>query len=319
MTFADPLILLALLAIPLLIWWYWGQQRRRGQAASAFVLPALTASVAPARPGWRRHAPMIAFALALAVLVIAAARPQRTVAKPVTDGAVMLVDDVSASMQATDVAPTREQAAQRAARHFLATVPDSVQVGLLAFARTPTVLQSPTSDHVLTQAAVGRLPKFSGGTAVGEAILTATHELRTIPKVGGKLPPGAIVLISDGASNVGISPLVAARQAHSQHIPIYTVSIGTPNGTIKIRHGSRTVTGHVPVSREQLAEIARLSGGRTFQASDAAGVSAAYAHLAARLGHKQVKQEITASFAGGALVLLLVGGALSLRWFGRLV
>ncbi len=319
MTFADPLILLALLAIPLLIWWYWGQQRRRAQAASAFVLPALTASVAPARPGWRRHAPMIAFVLALAVLVIAAARPQRTVAKPVTNGAVMLVDDVSASMQATDVAPTREQAAQRAARHFLATVPGSVQVGLLAFARTPTVLQSPTSDHVLTQAAIGRLPKFSGGTAVGEAILTATHELKTIPKVGGKLPPGAIVLISDGASNVGISPLVAARQAHSQHIPIYTVSVGTPNGTIKIRRGSHTVTGRVPVSREQLAEIARLSGGRTFQASDAAGVSAAYAHLAARLGHKQVKQEITASFAGGALVLLLVGGALSLRWFGRLV
>ena len=319
MTFADPLILLALLAIPLLIWWYWGQQRRRAQAASAFVLPALTASVAPARPGWRRHAPMIAFAFALAVLVIAAARPQRTVAKPVTDGAVMLVDDVSSSMQATDVAPTREQAAQRAARHFIATVPGTVQVGLLAFARTPTVLQSPTSDHVLTRAAVGRLPKFSGGTAVGEAILTAAHELKTIPKVGGKLPPGAIVLISDGASNVGISPLVAARQAHSQHIPIYTVSVGTPNGTIKIRRGSQTVTGRVPVSREQLAEIARLSGGRTFQASDAAGVSAAYAHLAARLGHKQVKQEITASFAGGALVLLLIGGALSLRWFGRLV
>ena len=319
MTFADPLILLALLAIPLLIWWYWGQQRRRAQAASAFVLPALTASVAPARPGWRRHAPMIAFAFALAVLVIAAARPQRTVAKPVTDGAVMLVDDVSSSMQATDVAPTREQAAQRAARHFIATVPGTVQVGLLAFARTPTVLQSPTSDHVLTRAAVGRLPKFSGGTAVGEAILTAAHELKTIPKVGGKLPPGAIVLISDGASNVGISPLVAARQAHSQHIPIYTVSVGTPNGTIKIRRGSRTVTGRVPVSREQLAEIARHSGGRTFQASDAAGVSAAYAHLAARLGHKQVKQEITASFAGGALVLLLIGGALSLRWFGRLV
>ena len=319
MTFANPLVLVALLAIPLLVWWYSGQQRRRERAASAFVLPALTASVAPRRPGWRRHAPMIAFAFALAVLVLAAARPQRTVAKPVTDGAIMLADDVSSSMRATDVAPTREQAAQRAARHFLASVPSTVQVGLLAFARTPTVLQSPTTDHALTKSAVGRLPKFSGGTAVGDAILSAVHQLRSIPKIGGKRPPGAIVLISDGASNVGISPLQAAHEAHQLHIPVYTISVGTPNGTVPIKRGSQTVTGRVPVSREQLAEIARVSGGRTFETSDAAGVSAAYAHLAARLGHKQVKQEITASFAGGALVLLLLGGALSLRWFGRLV
>jgi Ca-activated chloride channel family protein len=318
-TFANPLVLLALLAIPLLIWWYSSQQRRRSRAASAFVLPALTASVAPSRPGWRRHAPMIAFGLALAVLVVAAARPQRTVAKPITDGAVMLMDDVSSSMQATDVAPTREQAAQRAARHFLASVPRTVQVGMLAFARTPTVLQSPTSDHALTDAAIGRLPKFSGGTAVGDAILTSMHQLQTLPKIDGKRPPGAIVLISDGASNVGVSPLEAAREAHAQHIPIYTVSVGTANGTIPITRHGQTVTAHVPVSRDQLAEIARLSGGQTFETSDAAGVSAAYAHLAARLGHKQVKQEITASFAGGALVLLLFGGALSLRWFGRLV
>jgi Ca-activated chloride channel homolog len=319
MTFADPLILLALLAIPLLIWWYWGQQRRRGQAASAFVLPALTASVAPARPGWRRHAPMIAFALALAVLIIAAARPQRTIAKPVTDGAVMLVDDVSASMQATDVAPTREQAAQRAARHFLATVPGSVQVGLLAFARTPTVLQSPTSDHVLTQAAVGRLPKFSGGTAVGDAILTATHELKTIPKVGGKLPPGAIVLISDGASNYGSDVIAAAREAASLHIPIYTVALGTYRGTIPITKGGTTVTVLVPPSPQELAQIATVSGGKAFTASDTAGLRAVYAHLEAKLGHKTVKQQITASFAGVGLALLLVGSVLTLRWFGRLI
>ena len=319
MTFANPIVLVALLAIPLLVWWYSGQQRRRSQAASAFVMPALTPSVAPRRPGWRRHAPMIAFALALAVLVFAAARPERTVAKPVTDGAIMLADDVSSSMQATDVAPTREQAAQRAARHFLANVPGTVQVGMLAFARTPTVLQSPTTDHAVTKAAIGKLPKFSGGTAVGDAILTAVHQLRGIPKIDGRRPPGAIVLISDGASNVGIGPLEAARQARALHIPVYTISVGTPTGTISIKRGSQTVTGHVPVSREQLAEIAHASGGRTFETSDAAGVSAAYAHLAAQLGHKQVKQEITASFAGGALVLLLLGGALSLRWFGRLV
>ncbi len=319
MTFADPLVLLGLLGIPLLVVWYMGQQRRRARAASAFVARPLTASVTPRRPGWRRHAPMLAFLLALAVLIVAAARPQRSVAKTVTNGAVMLADDVSSSMQATDVDPSRLRAALRAARRFLVRVPSTVEVGAMEFARTPTVLQAPTTDHAATAAALARTPHTSGGTAVGQAILTALAELRRVPLVAGKRPPGAIVLISDGASNVGIGPLAAARQAAAEHIPIYTVSVGTPNGTIPIRQGSNTVTVPVPVSREQLAAIARSSGGRAFTASDAGGVSAAYDRLAARLGHKQVKQEITASFAGGGLVLLLIGSVMSLRWFGRLV
>jgi Ca-activated chloride channel family protein len=319
MSFANPLVLSALLAIPLLTAWYVALQRRRVKAAAAFVTPALTPSVAPQSPRWRRHAPMIAFALALAVLVVAAARPQRTVAVPLTDGAVMLANDVSSSMQATDVSPSRGGAAKRAAARFLADVPGSVQVGLIAFARTPIVLQSPTTDHSLTRAALDRLPPTSGGTAIGETILTAAHELRALPRVAGKRPPGAIVLISDGTSNVGIGPLVAARQSASQHIPIYTVAVGTAHGTIPGRRGLQMVSVPVPVSTGQLAEIARVAGGRTFTASDSGTLSSVYAHLAARLGHKHVKQEITASFAGGGLVLLLLGSALSLRWFGRLV
>ena len=319
MSFANPLVLLGLLAIPLLVRWYAGQQRRRARAAATFVAPVLTPSVAPRRPRWRRHTPMLAFALALAVLTMAAARPQRTVAEPVTGGAIMLADDVSSSMQATDVAPSRLRAARRAAQRFLASVPSAIQVGLLEFARTPIMLQSPTRDHALTKAALAQPVRTSGGTAIGEAILTAVHELRSVPLIGGKRPPGAIVLISDGASNVGIGALTAARQAGAQHIPVYTISVGTPYGTIPVKQGSQTVSAPVPVSRQQLEQIASSSGGRTFKTSDAAGVSAAYAHLAARLGHKQVKQEITASFAGGGLVLLLLGSAMSLRWFGRLV
>jgi len=319
MSFVNPLVLLGLLAVPLLLRWYAGQQRRRARAASAFVAPALAASVAPRRPGWRRHAPMLAFVLALAVLIAAAARPERTVAEPVTDGAIMLADDISSSMQATDVAPSRLLAALGAAKRFLASVPSKLQVGALEFARTPIVLQSPTTDHALTEAALGQLPRTSGGTAIGEAILTAVHEIRSVPRVDGKRPSGAIVLISDGASNVGIGPLTTAREAGAQHIPIYTISVGTPHGTIPIKRGSQTTTVPVPVSRQQLTQIAHESGGRAFTTSDAAGVSAAYAHLAAKLGHKQVKQEITASFAGGGLVLLLLGSALSVRWFGRLV
>lgn len=319
MSFESPLVLLGLLVLPLLAWWYVGQQRQRARAASAFVAPKLTESVAAQRPGWRRHIPMLAFALAVAVLIIAGARPQRSVAKPVTNGAVMLADDISGSMQATDVAPSRLRSALRSARRFVAEVPSSVQVGVLEFARRSAVLQSPTSNHALTIDALSRVPQTSGGTAVGVALTLAMNELDHVPRVGGKLPPGAIVLISDGASNVGISPLDVARQAKARHIPIYTVSVGTPNGTIAIRHGSQTTTAPVPVSREQLGEIARLSGGKTFTASDSAGVRVAYQRLAARLGKKHVKQEVTTSFAGFGLVLLALGSVMTLRWFGRLV
>jgi len=317
-SFASPLVLLALPAIPLLIIWYYGQQRLRTVAASAFVSPALTASVAPRRPRWRRHVPMLVMALALAVLIAAAARPQRSVAVPITNGAIMLANDVSGSMNATDVAPSRLGAAENAAKSFLAKVPSTVQVGLIEFARTPTLLQSPTTDHALTKAAFTQL-KTSGGTAVGVTILTAMNELRSLPLIHGKRPPGAIVLISDGASNVGTDPLAAARQARADHIPIYTVAVGTPNGTIQFKRGSRTVVAPVPVSPQQLGQIAQASGGRAFTASNAAGLSAVYAHLAAQLGRKHVNHEITASFAGGGLVLLLLGSVMSLRWFGRLV
>ncbi len=318
MSFASPLVLLALLGIPLLIWWYTRQQRRRGRAAAAFVTPALTASVAPRRPRWRRHLPMLAFLIAIAVLIAAAARPQRSVAVPVTNGAIMIAQDVSSSMKATDVAPTRLGAAQHAAAHFLATIPSTVQVGLVEFAKTPVVLQSPTTDHALTRAALGQL-HTSGGTAIGDAIQTSLREIRSLRVVDGKHPPGAILLISDGASNVGSDPIAAAREAASLHIPIYTIALGTYKGTIPITRGGTTVNVYVPPSPQGLAQIASASGGKAFTASDTAGLRAVYEHLAAKLGHKTVKQQITASFAGVGLVLLLVGSVLTLRWFGRLI
>ena len=127
------------------------------------------------------------------------------------------------------------------------------------------------------------------------------------------------MLLSDGSSNVGTGPLAAARQAKADHIPIYTIALGTGHGTIPIRHGSQTVNSPVPVSPQELAQIAAASGGRAFTAADSAKASAVYAHLATQLGHKKVKRELTAGFAGGGLVLLLVGSGLSLFWFGRLV
>ena len=318
MSFLHPAVLALLLAIPLLVGWYWGQQRRRAKAASAFVAPALSASVAPHRPRWRRHAPMLVFALALAVLIVAAARPQRTVAVPVNTASIMLANDTSGSMAATDVAPNRFAAAQRAANRVRDKVPQSVRVGWVEFNTRVALLQSPTSDHALVRSALAQL-RITGGTAIGDAIQTALHSLTSVRRTGGKQPPSALVLISDGASDVGSDPIAAARQAAADHIPIYTVVLGTQNGTVKEKRGTRTVTVPVPPDPQQLGEIARVSHGQAFTAADASHLNTVYQRLGAQLSHKKVKHEITASFAGGGLLLLLVGSGASLAWFGRLV
>ncbi len=198
-------------------------------------------------------------------------------------------------------------------------MPGGAEVGLIEFARRPVLLQSPTTNHALTLGAIAGLHPGGGGTAIGEAVTTALHTLTTLPRKGGKRPPGAIVLLSDGSSNVGPGPLAAARQAKADHIPIYTISLGTPNGTIPIKKNGQTVASPVPVSSQELAQIAQSSGGKAYTAADSAKANAVYAHLAVQLGHKKVKREITADVAGGGLALLLVGGALTLMWFGRIV
>ena len=319
MTFAAPPVLIALLAIPALVAWYVAVQRRRRRAAAAFAAPALTASVIPHRPGLRRHGPPLLVAIALAALIVAAARPQRSVAVPVRGAAFVLANDVSDSMTATDVRPTRLQAARAAASRFVSQLPASALVGQMAFARRPAVLQSPTTDHALAQAAIEQLAPGGGGTAIGETITTAVRILTTLRTAGGKRPPGAIVLLSDGGSNVGPSPVAAARRARAAHIPVYTIALGTTRGTITERRRGATVTSPVPVAPATLDSIAAASGGRAYTAADAAGARAIYTRLATKLGRKPVKRDLDVAFAGGALALLVAGGGLSLAWFHRLI
>jgi Ca-activated chloride channel homolog len=318
MSFLHPAVLIALAAIPLLAWWYASQQRRRATAADAFASPSLRASVAPHRPRWRRHVPMLAFALALAVLILAAARPERTVAVPISTATIMLANDTSGSMAARDVAPSRLAAAERAANRFLSGVPESVRVGLLEFNTKVALLQAPTTDHAQVRSALAQL-RVTGGTAIGDAIRTALRSVESVPKVNGKRPPAAIVLLSDGASDVGSDPLSAAQEAAAAHVPVYTVVLGTANGTVAEKRGTSTVDVPVPPDPQQLAQIARLSHGQSFAATDEKGLDTVYQRLGAELGHKKVKHEITAGFAGGGLALLLLGSAASLIWFGRLV
>jgi Ca-activated chloride channel family protein len=319
-SFAAPLVLVCLAAIPVLVVLYGAHQRDRRRAAAAFAAPALTASVAPNRPRWRGHAAMLAFLLAIAILILAAARPQTTVAVPVERASIMLITDVSGSMQATDVRPTRLAAARAAAKRFVAKVPKTVNVGVMALSSKPRVLASPTRDRVAINSALDQLAP-RGGTGTGEAIQAATNILRRAPGVNGKRAPAAIVLISDGASTGKVDPVAAAQAARKLRIPIYTVALGTAQGTITVPRpgGGGSETRQVPPDPQSLAEVARAAGGQAYTAADATKLSDVYKHLGSLLGTKNAKREITAGFAGGGLALLLLGAAMSLRWFGRLI
>jgi Ca-activated chloride channel family protein len=260
---------------------------------------------------------MAAFALALVALIVAAARPERTVAVPVERASIMLVTDVSGSMEATDVAPNRLTAVKKAANNFVASVPHQVNVGLLAFNDVPRVLQSPTADHEAVHAAIERM-RSSGGTATGDAIATALKVLQRVPGEGGRRPPAAIVLISDGASTKGADPISTAEVAGRRKVPIYTVALGTESGTITVpRDGGGSVRRPVPPDPDSLERIARASGGKAFTADTSEGLSEVYERLGSQLSHRDEKRQITSLFAGGGLVLLLAGSALSLGWFGR--
>lgn len=318
MSFAAPLVLLGLVALPALAALYLREQRRRANAMSAFVSTPLLASVAPRRPGWRRHAPYALLAAGVAVLIVAAARPQTSIEKPIKGATVMLVNDVSASMTATDVRPSRLGAAKRAATSFLSRVTTDTQVGSIEFARHPVLLQSPTTDHRLTRAAVASIRPGGGGTAMGDALELALTQIRHAPKVAHRRPPGSVILISDGAANVGVNPVIVAAQARRRHVRIYTVSVGTAHGVASIPHRNRDVETRVPVDPTELGQIAQASGGRAYRAPDSATLSAIYSDLAKVLGHRRAEARLTGFFAGAGLLLVALALGSSLLWFARL-
>jgi Ca-activated chloride channel homolog len=319
MSFGAPLALLGLVAIPLLARWYVRRRRQDRLAAAAFVSAPLLASVSPNRPGWRRHAPLLALLAALAVLIVALAEPRTTVAAPISSSAIMLAADVSGSMGSTDVAPTRLRAAERAALRFLTAVPAHVSVGVMVFNQDPDVLALPTTDRAADRRALsGWTPH--GGTAIGNAVELAVSVLGSGGN-GRSRPTAAIVLLSDGGSTSGASPLAAAREARNRHIPVDTVALGTPTGKISIEAGRipRRITVPVPVQTATLAAVARASGGQAFTARSATALDEIYERLGARYTRHKVHRTLEAGFAGAALALLALGGALSLRWFGRLI
>ncbi len=319
MRFAQPLFLLALLLVPLGVVAYLGHERNRRAAVAAFAAPAVLASVVPSTPGWRRHVPLVAYALALAVLILALAKPQRTVAVPVERASIMLTTDFSGSMQATDVPPTRLAAARAAADRFLAEVPAAVRVGLVAFNQTARLVESPTTDRAAVRAALSALEP-SGGTATGEALSVSIGALAQQADPDGVRAPSAIILLSDGTSVRGRPPQELAQRAKELKIPIYTVTLGTPAGTIQVPRSNGTVeTRPVPPDPSESREVAEISGGRAYTADTAGDLGDVYKALGSRIGYRDEQREITAAFSGGALALLAGGALLSLLWFRRLV
>jgi Ca-activated chloride channel family protein len=315
-SFGHPLFTLGLLLIPLLVAGQMALQRRRARryAIRFTAVPGLKAAAAAAPRDWLRHVPAALLLAALASLVFALAKPERTVAVPANRGSVMLVTDHSRSMQATDVAPDRLGAAQAAANHFLSQVPSAVRVGVVAFSTAPDAVQSPSSDHSLARRVID-LQVADGATASGDALQVALDTL-TSDKLNGKRPPAAIVLLSDGKTTTGRDPVEVARTAGRLHIPIFTVALGTADATVPNPGFGPPLP--VPPDPQTLAEISRVSGGRAFTAEDSGRLASIYKTLGSQLGTKNVRREVTSSFALLGLGLLLGGAALSVRTRARL-
>jgi len=314
--FGSPAVLLSLFAIPLIIGIYALAQRRRRRYVVRFTAVPVLAGVMAAGgvSRWRRHLPAALLLAALAALLVALAKPQTTVAVPVEKASVMLVTDQSGSMRADDVAPSRLAAAQQAARDFLGKVPKELQVGAVSFSDVPQSVSPPTTDREDVRSLIDGL-NADGGTAAGDALQSALDALDDAG-VGGKgRPPAAIILLSDGATTTGSDPVEVAREAGKRDIPIYTVALGTPDGTVPGGFGGSIP---VPPDPETMREISKASGGTAYTANDADQLSGVYENLGSRLGTKQEEREITAVFAGGGLILLLGAAFAGLRTTGRL-
>jgi Ca-activated chloride channel homolog len=318
-SFASPLLLLSLLAVPATAAAYAWSRRRPSRYAVRFPGTPVLAGVVRAIPAWRRHLPAAVAALALTALALALARPHATVAVPVERASVVLVTDVSRSMLATDVQPSRLDAARSAAETFLDRVPEALRVGAVAFSSTPHSVVAPTHDRDQIHLHLDSL-SADGATATGDGLAQALTVLKDdrAERRGGaerRRPPAAIVMLSDGKKTTGRDPVEVARQAREAGVPIYTVSLGTEGATIPGPLGGQLP---VPPDPETMAEIASTSGGEHFDVAESAQLDSVYQGLGSELATRPEKREITAGFAAGGLVLLLAAAALSLRAAGRL-
>jgi Ca-activated chloride channel family protein len=332
MSFLWPPLLLLLLLIPPGVWLYVRAQRRRQQLARNFSRLGLTSQASRLEPAWRRHLPASLFLLAFAFLIVALARPQAAVSLPRLEGVIMLVFDVSGSMAATDVEPTRLEAAKVVARDFVMRQPDSVRIGVVAFSDGGLTVQAPTNDRATVIAAINRL-KPERGTSLGSGILAALNALKPdeseplqlsdgrapsptpTPLPRGQYAPALIVLLTDGENNESPDPLAAAQTAAERGVRLYPIGFGSPAGTTLEVNGFSIFT---QLNEPLLRQIAQATGGAYYNAAEGPDLSAVSAELNSQLVIKTETLEVTSLVAGAGLLVLLSAGGLSLLWFGRL-
>ena len=312
--FLSPWWLLTLLPVVLTAAAYVFRQFRRRQYAMRFTNVDLLRTLAPRGLGWRRHVSALAFLLSLLGLSLAIARPSVDKKEPLERATVILAIDVSLSMEADDVAPTRIEAAQEAAKSFVKELPASYNLGLVSFAKSANVLVSPTKERESVLAGIDGL-QLAEATATGEAVFTSLDAIRTVPADGADgVPPARIVLLSDGYRTSGRSVEDAAAAAEAANVPVSTIAFGTDTGVVDIRGQLQ----RVPVDRLSLQQLADKTKGYFYEAASVSELKQVYEDMGSSIGHRIEPREVTQWYAGVALLLGLLAGAMSLLWTSRL-
>jgi Ca-activated chloride channel family protein len=335
MSFIWPTMLILLVLIPALVLLYIRLQKRRRKISASYGNLGFVQGTAGAGPGLRRHIPPLLFLIGLSILMVALARPQTVVSLPRQQGTVILAFDVSGSMGADDMKPTRIEAAKVAARDFIQRQPGTIQVGIVAFSDNGFTVQAPTNDQALLLASVDRLTP-QRGTSIANGILGSLNAIAVgnnepvtesysnitpsptptpTPVPQGTYTSAAIVLLTDGDNNERPDPLVAAQAAADRGVRIYTVGIGSPTGTTLHVNG---FTVHTQLDAATLQQISQITGGTYFNAENADDLRTIYDNLDPQLVIKPEKIEVTSIFAGASILVLLIGGVFSLLWFSRL-
>lgn len=308
-----------LLAVAALAGVYVIFQMRRKQYAARFSNTELLGSIAPKRPGWRRHLAFAVLLLSLAALTTAMAKPTKEVRVPRDRATVMLALDVSLSMQATDVSPNRFEAAQRSAKDFVDMLPPRINLGLVSFAGSATVLVTPTTDRDQVKNSIDNL-KLDQSTAIGDAVLASLRAIEDFQSTlrgdtGEEPPPARIVLLSDGTNTIGHTPEMAAQAAKDATIPVSTIAFGTDTGRVDI--GGDVIA--VPADKDTLRTLAEDTGGSFHAAATASQLDDVYRDLGSQIGFTKERKEITGRFVGAGLILAFVATGLSLAWTNRLI
>lgn len=337
LSFAWPLAFFGLLLIPAGAVLYWWVQQRRSKYAVRFTNLDLLANVVDRTPDFRRHVPPVLLLAALALLVFGLARPQSTEKTPKEEATVILVTDVSGSMNAEDVEPTRLAAAKESAHDLVESLPEKFQVAVVAFSTNVRTVVPPTNDRDLIYRGIDSLTAV-GGTAMGDAIIQALDigvppEPVDDTQAPGGAPsptptaapadpdsqkPAIIVLLSDGFNSTGnVDPIDAANEALGKNVPIYTVALGTAEGFVDITQNGRTQRVRVPPDIDTLTAIAEISGGKFFNAPSAGQLEDIYKDLGSKIGFDESKQDQTHWFAAAAGVFMLAAAGFSLAWFNR--